>query len=430
MTGIYSVTHSLTETISSVLRKGFHNIGELAGRTVNVLRNLPQHMQNNPYVAIGVFTTANTVFFTVANLFANWLDRVMENSSNAQEETNPETRSFRSFIIDGVAVGIPVLGLNVLLSKAARYPLSKVTLAAITTAAIAARIFLNRASSENGKKVDDKKKSPDAQQKKKLAEETKEKLESEKKKREAEATQKKEKPEHAQEKLEEVKKVESEEAEIAKKVEEVKIQENKEVKDEHKAETEEKKTSQGAEEAEKSERKAKDEEKLSQKVEEAGEVEQTTHTEEEKITLETEEAKEAKKAKEAKEGKKAKEAQEAKEAKEAKKVAKEAKKAKETQENLAKLEDAKKKKFEAVAQQESAQLKLEEVRKGHVKKMAANLEKGNEAVTSDNAPTTSVTEDTTENPFIPLFGGNEGEEEAAVGVGGDLEVGEDEGKKN
>ena len=54
MQGIYSASN-LAQSISDILSNGFNKAGELAGHAVNVVTNLPAHMQANRNVAVGTF---------------------------------------------------------------------------------------------------------------------------------------------------------------------------------------------------------------------------------------------------------------------------------------------------------------------------------------------------------------------------------------
>jgi len=140
MTGIYSVTHPLTEAISNVLKNGFHTVGELAGRVVKGIRSLPDLMQNNRNVAIGVFSGANAAFFTVAYLIVNFAERRILKHPEDLDEDQTLTKD----VLVNAGFGATVLVFNVILSKITHYPLSKTVLGIITIAAIAVRILINR----------------------------------------------------------------------------------------------------------------------------------------------------------------------------------------------------------------------------------------------------------------------------------------------
>jgi len=139
MTTINS-THLLTDSISDGLRNGFRTIGELAGRAVQVFKNIPQHMQNNRNAAIGVFTVANAVFITVAHLFTNWLDRKIGKT---------DTEDAKGLILTGLVYGGSVFTFNVIVSKITHYPLSWYAYSAITVTAIAVRVILNHQDNSN-----------------------------------------------------------------------------------------------------------------------------------------------------------------------------------------------------------------------------------------------------------------------------------------
>lgn len=140
MTEIYSIAQSIATSISIVLKDGYSIAAEWAGRAVKVIRNLPYEMQNNRNVAITVFTTANIVCFTIANQFANWLDRRIE--SYPEELTNDQ-KIFKSTLLNGFVIGGSAFTYNFILSKVIKYPLSKIVLEAIIVTSIATRILLS-----------------------------------------------------------------------------------------------------------------------------------------------------------------------------------------------------------------------------------------------------------------------------------------------
>ncbi len=231
MTGIYSVTHPLAETVTDVLKRGFKAAGDLTGRAVTIVQSLPHQMQANRNVAIGAFATANTICFVITHKFSNWLDRNIEE----EQDLDADQRMFKNILLSAI-IGSTTFGFNVAISRATNYPISHSIKVAIALASIGAHFLFNRATAEeieinkddfieekevNSKKkinkskeeeveeelVDDKKKAEDAQKKleadkkaaedKKKAEDAQKKLEADKK-----AAEDKKKAEDAQKKLE------------------------------------------------------------------------------------------------------------------------------------------------------------------------------------------------------------------------------------
>ncbi len=138
MSGMHSVAYRLTDSLSDTFKNAFRaTIGDFYGRTVRGVQNLPQLLKNNPNVVLGVIVTTNIIFFTILNSITNWLNTKLENKYHL----NLEQKTQKYILFDGIIVGGLVLGFNILVSKASSYPLSKITLAAITTAAIALRYF-------------------------------------------------------------------------------------------------------------------------------------------------------------------------------------------------------------------------------------------------------------------------------------------------
>lgn len=149
MTEFYSVTRPLAYSFAGGFKTGMHSIGNLTGRIVRIIRNLPYHLQHNPNAAFAFFATANAILFTTIHLFASWLDRRIENPGHAflDHNQNPNLntmeRVVKHIFLDLILVGGSMFVLNVAISKATRQPLSEAALAIITTSAIALHIILN-----------------------------------------------------------------------------------------------------------------------------------------------------------------------------------------------------------------------------------------------------------------------------------------------
>lgn len=145
---IKSIGNSIAKTVSDGAVTGFHMVSDLTGRTYQILRNLPQEMQNDRNVAIVAFTIANSLFFfTIVNKFANWLHARVNNPAHGPK-LEPFQKKIASFLIEGGAVGGTVLGFNVIFSRAFQYPLNDFAKATITIAAIGARSLINWKSSK------------------------------------------------------------------------------------------------------------------------------------------------------------------------------------------------------------------------------------------------------------------------------------------
>ncbi len=148
MSDVFSVTPHLNGALSDTFQKGYRIIGQLYGRSVRAIQNIPELMKKNPHAAIGVLIAANVVFFTVINAIASWLN------TRYEKHPDPVTTSqnvIRYILLDGILVGGAVLAFNHFLSKAINYPLTKLTLAAITTAAIVVRFFACHSLSDDEK---------------------------------------------------------------------------------------------------------------------------------------------------------------------------------------------------------------------------------------------------------------------------------------
>jgi hypothetical protein len=133
---IYSISQRLMENYSIPLKESFPTISDWTRHTIQWIKDLPNQMQKNPRTAFYVFLTANILFFTIMNSYANAL---VERVIDTPQQLNATDRKFNIFLIDGVVIGGSVLVFNTILSKALNYPLSKSAYAAITLSTIAIR---------------------------------------------------------------------------------------------------------------------------------------------------------------------------------------------------------------------------------------------------------------------------------------------------
>jgi hypothetical protein len=141
MTGIYSVTPSLTDDVSDFFKKAFSAISEFSGRAYVWIQNLPREMQGNRNVAVAVFAVANLTFLTLTNLVVKRMDKKIESAVHPQP-LDTSQKIVKDILLNGVIVGGSVFTFNFILSKATQYPLSNVALTAITAAVVATRILL------------------------------------------------------------------------------------------------------------------------------------------------------------------------------------------------------------------------------------------------------------------------------------------------
>ena len=216
MSGIHSVTHHLNGALSDTFQKAFRIMGQLYGRSFRAIEKIPQLMKKNPNIAIGVIVATNAVFFTIINTVANWLNKRFENHP---EPITSGQSLIRYIILDGILVGGSVFAFNCFLSNATKYPLSNLTLAAITTAAIAVRYFACHGLSEDEKAL----KLAEAAAKKAQEEEAAKKAQEEaaaKKAQEEEAAKKAQEEESAKKAQEEEAAKKAQEEEAAKKAQE------------------------------------------------------------------------------------------------------------------------------------------------------------------------------------------------------------------
>lgn len=169
MSGIYTITYRLTETLSDAFKNKFHFIGDFFGRSIRALPNIPQLMKDNHNVAIAIIVTINTIAFSVINLIANCINSRIEKHPLPLTFTD---RIIKFFLLEGVLVGGSVFIFNYIFSKATNYPLSRTTIAVITAAAIALRIFAVSLNDAKGaKKGEEPKKQQESEQAQKQQEE-------------------------------------------------------------------------------------------------------------------------------------------------------------------------------------------------------------------------------------------------------------------
>ena len=144
--GLYPLTKPLTQSFSDILNQA----GEVAGRAVQMISNLPEYMKNDRNVAIGTFVAANAVFFSVINFVANLAEQKINNRGN--EPLTGEQKTITAVLINVGVVGLATGAFNVVLSKLTQYELSKVMIVAIAATMAAFRaLVLSRcnAAAEN-----------------------------------------------------------------------------------------------------------------------------------------------------------------------------------------------------------------------------------------------------------------------------------------
>lgn len=128
MVSIFQVNNGLPSFVASSFSAGFQKIDDFHQHIVT-------QISQNHVLALGVFAASNFAFILSTNALMRHLNKGKEN----QWINN---HSIKALILGGVVV----FG-NWIVSKAIQYPLSKVSLLAITAATIGARILLSRSLS-------------------------------------------------------------------------------------------------------------------------------------------------------------------------------------------------------------------------------------------------------------------------------------------
>src|ERR1700733_8150312 len=108
-----NITLTLTDiktTFSTIVDIGYQKAGEWSGHLIKIIQTIPQHMQANPHVAIGVITTANTLFIIAINVITNRLEKCFQNSLRPLSTTK---KVFKCITVNGFVAGM-TLGFNVL----------------------------------------------------------------------------------------------------------------------------------------------------------------------------------------------------------------------------------------------------------------------------------------------------------------------------
>lgn len=143
MTSIHSAQSQVADKLYGAFEQGFQKAGELGQRTIELLKNLPKHMQANQNVALGVFLVANNFFFFGINAIANRLEKYFENPGQPLSMTK---KIFKQIFLNGIVVGGATVGFNLLLAKLTQYSLSHFLIAAITATVVALRVMLGSKS--------------------------------------------------------------------------------------------------------------------------------------------------------------------------------------------------------------------------------------------------------------------------------------------
>lgn len=143
MNVIEIVNGQMPHAMADATKTPFQIAVEWINRSINYIKLIPDHLQNNPQHALGVFVTANAISFYFINRLAQYLE---ERVASAPKQLDADEKRFNQVLIYGFVVGGSALIFNLALSRLLSYPLNKMTLAAITAASIALRFILSKIS--------------------------------------------------------------------------------------------------------------------------------------------------------------------------------------------------------------------------------------------------------------------------------------------
>lgn len=145
MVHIHLFTDNFKTKYDSILRQGIQKTGELYGYTLNVIKNIPQRIQNQDRALVIILLTNHLFFFAMNAMLNRW-----ENPENPNENFS---RKMIKHLKINLGIACTTLGLNLFLSYLTRYSLSKQTLALLMTGMVAMRWISQQLSFTKSKRT-------------------------------------------------------------------------------------------------------------------------------------------------------------------------------------------------------------------------------------------------------------------------------------
>lgn len=139
MNQISPYVNSLIGTTSSRFHLSLNTTKQWLGHCIEMIRLIPQTLQNKPNMAIAALVAANALFILAMSPVLDHMDNRLE-----KKNLSGEQRTFKYILLNGAALGCFAFAFNAFISKRIRYPLTQSNLACIVATIIAIRIILNK----------------------------------------------------------------------------------------------------------------------------------------------------------------------------------------------------------------------------------------------------------------------------------------------
>lgn len=138
MADMHVILDDLKKAIVSLAKVVVTKVGELSGHVVRWIQDLPNEMKGKLHVAVIVVAAANNVFLFGIHKIANRLESGLGCASKRLSLTK---KAIKHVGINGLFVGGATYGMNILLSKATKYPVRQSILVAFALTSVALRYF-------------------------------------------------------------------------------------------------------------------------------------------------------------------------------------------------------------------------------------------------------------------------------------------------
>lgn len=140
MFNIQNLVNSVPGFVEDTFKEGKASLGYLGHRIVTLMNQAQKEINSNSSAAVTLFVGSNALFFLVANSFANGVNHRLFKEDGKVDQKN----HLKKTVVNSLVVGVTVLSLNILLAKAAKFPLNPIALAALTATAVVGKLLLNQ----------------------------------------------------------------------------------------------------------------------------------------------------------------------------------------------------------------------------------------------------------------------------------------------
>jgi len=139
------------QVIGSNVKKGLNKLGQLAGRSVQVIKNIPSYfqkvppyLQNHHAVAYSVVAVANVAFIVIGNVLSIAIENQAEEDVRPMTNTQKTGLKLATYVLTG---SISLAG-NIALKQLTGFPVSKLAIAGLVAIAVASRALFSYRNDE------------------------------------------------------------------------------------------------------------------------------------------------------------------------------------------------------------------------------------------------------------------------------------------